>query len=369
MARLGEVPFGCYYGSIDATPLFVILAGAYYERTADRAFLARIWPHVERALTWIDDYGDRDGDGFVEYARLSPSGLIQQGWKDSQDSVFHADGTLADPPIALCEVQAYVYDARIRAARMADALGERSRAERLRSAAERLRVAFEEQFWCEAESTYALALDGRKRPCRVRSSNAGQCLFGGIAAPDRARRVADLTVGPEMFSGWGIRTISSVEARYNPMSYHNGSVWPHDNGLVAAGFSRYGFDDLLAAPFAGLFDASAAMDGNRLPELFCGFHRRAGGGPTMYPVACSPQAWAAGVVFQLIQASLRLSVDADDRRLTIDRAILPPFLTFLRVSNLELPFGEADLLLEQHPLNVSVTVLRKQGDFEVRVVK
>jgi glycogen debranching enzyme len=369
MARLGEVPFGCYYGSVDATPLFVILAGAYYDRTADGVFLARIWPHVDRALAWIDDYGDRDGDGFVEYARLSPSGLIQQGWKDSQDSVFHADGTLAEPPIALCEVQAYVFDARLRAARMADALGEASRAEQLRASAERLRAAFEERFWCEAESTYALALDGRKRPCRVRSSNAGQCLFGGIAAPDRARRVADLMVGPKMFSGWGIRTISSVEARYNPMSYHNGSVWPHDNGLVAAGFSRYGFDDLVAPPFAGLFDASASMAGNRLPELFCGFHRRAGEGPTMYPVACSPQAWAAGVVFQLIQASLRLSIDADERLLTIDRAILPPFLTSLRLLNLELPFGHADLLFEQRPLNTNVSVLRRNGNFDVRVMK
>jgi glycogen debranching enzyme len=369
MARLGEVPFGRYYGSVDATPLFVILAGAYFERTGDRAFLRSLWPHVERALAWIDDYGDRDGDEFVEYVRRSSSGLIQQGWKDSQDSIFHADGALAEPPIALCEVQGYVYDARLHAARMADALGQHARAERLRSKAERLRAAFEEHFWCEEESTYALALDGRKRPCRVRTSNAGHCLFTGIAAPDRARRVADLLLDAEMFSGWGVRTVSAVEARYNPMSYHNGSIWPHDNGLIAAGFSRYHFDDLIPAPFSGLFEASTFMDGHRLPELFCGFHRRPGEGPTLYPVACSPQAWGSGVVFHLIQACLRLSMEAAHRRLCIDRATLPPFLTYLRLLNLELPFGRVDLLFEQRPIDVSVTVLRREGNFEVRIVR
>ena len=369
MARLGEVPFGCYYGSIDATPLFVVLAGAYFERTNDVAFLAELWPHVERALDWIERCGDRDGDGFIEYARQSPTGLVQQGWKDSQDSVFHADGSLAEPPIALCEVQAYVYDARRRAAALADTLGKHERAERLREQAERLRAAFEARFWCEAESTYALALDGRKQPCRVRSSNAGHCLFGGIASPERARRVAEQLVGGDMFSGWGIRTIAPTEVRYNPMSYHNGSVWPHDNGMIAAGFASYGFDDLIDAPFAGLFDASAFMDGHRLPELFCGFHRRGGEGPTSYPVACSPQAWAAGVVFQFVQACLRLSLDAPNRRLCISRATLPPFLTHATIRNLDLPFGKADLLFERHPRDVGVTVLSKTGDFDIAVVK
>lgn len=369
MALLGEVPFGRYYGSVDSTPLFVILAGAYYERTADRAFLERLWPHINRAFAWIDRFGDRDGDGFVEYARRSASGLIQQGWKDSQDSIFHADGSLADAPIALCEVQAYVYDARLRGAIMADALGRHARGDELRRQAERLRAAFEEQFWCEAESTYAIALDGRKQPCRVRSSNAGYCLFGGIAAPDRARRVAEGLTGPEMFSGWGIRTISPAESRYNPMSYHNGSVWPHDNGLIVAGLSRYRLDNLIASPLTGLFDASGTMDGHRLPELFCGFHRRPGEGPTLYPVACAPQAWASGVVFQLIQACVRLSLDSDGRRLCIDRAILPPFLTHMRLLNIELPFGRVDLSFEQQPVDVGVTVLRKRGDFEVVVLK
>ena len=369
MARLGEVPFGRYYGSVDATPLFIVLAGLYVERVGDPVFLAKIWPHVDRALAWIDRYGDRDGDGFVEYARRSPTGLIQQGWKDSSDSVFHADTTLAEGPIALCEVQAFVYDARLRAAWMADTLGHASRATSLRRQAEQLRVAFEDHFWCEAESVYAIALDGQKRPCRVRTSNAGYCLFGGIATRERARRTADTLAGGDMFSGWGIRTVSAVESRYNPMSYHNGSIWPHDNGMIAAGFSRYGFDDLIAAPFSGLFDASVAMDGYRLPELFCGFHRRPHEGPTLYPVACSPQAWASGAVFHLIQSCLRLSVDAPARRLSINRAILPPFLTYLRILNLDLPFGQVDLLFEQQSLDVGVTVLRQQGDFEVQVLK
>jgi len=369
MARLGEVPFGTYYGSVDATPLFVILAGAYFDRTGDRDFLIRLWPHINRALRWIDDYGDRDGDGFVEYARHSPSGLVHQGWKDSKDSVFHADGSLAKGPIALCEVQAYVYDARLRAAEMAEAVGDANRAIALRTAAEMLRSRFEARFWLEELDTYALALDGDKQPCAVRSSNAGHCLFGGIASPERARRIADQLVGRESFSGWGIRTVASSEPRYNPMSYHNGSVWPHDNGIIAAGFSRYAFDHLIAAPFGALFDASLTMDGHRLPELFCGFHRRPGEGPTLYPVACAPQAWASGVAFALIQACLRLSVDAAAHRLCIDRAILPPFITTLRLLNLELAFGSADLQFEQQPLDVSVSVLRRRGEFEIRVVK
>jgi glycogen debranching enzyme len=369
MARLGEVPFGRYYGSVDATPLFVVLAGAYIDRTGDRAFLGQVWPHVERALDWIDRYGDCDGDGFVEYARQSATGLVQQGWKDSQDSIFHADGELAVAPVALCEVQAYVYEARLRAARMADALGHTDRAKTLRRQAEDLRCAFEEHFWCEELGTYAIALDGRKERCKVRSSNAGHALFSGIADRERARSVAEMLVGKEMFSGWGIRTIATPESRYNPMAYHNGSVWPHDTGLSALGFARYGFDDLVMAPFSGLFEASVAVENHRLPELFCGFQRRTGEGPTLYPVACSPQAWASGVVFHLIQACLRLSVDAGERRLSIERASLPPFLTYLRLMNLSLPFGHVDLLFEQHLLDVSVTVLRKHGDFEVRVIK
>ena len=229
MSITGEIPFRRYYGSIDATPLFVMLAGAYYRRTGDRSFIESIWPNVERALEWIDRYGDSDGDGFVEYARKSKHGLIHQGWKDSVDAIFHSDGTSAEAPIALCEVQGYVYAAKCAASELAKILGDAARSRELSKQAETLSRRFEKAFWCEDISSYALALDGQKQPCRVRASNAGHCLFAGIATDEHARRVAITLMEETSFSGWGIRTVGSSEARYNPMSYHNGSIWPHDN--------------------------------------------------------------------------------------------------------------------------------------------
>src|SRR4051812_23672080 len=254
MARLGEVPFAKYYGSVDSTPLFVILAGYYYKRTGDRAFIAGLWPHVDHALRWIDEYGDVDGDGFVEYARRSATGLIQQGWKDSSDSVTHQDGTLADAPIALCEVQGYVFEAKRQGARLAALLGFEDRARAVMGQAKELRERFERAFWCDELATYALALDGGKRSCRVRASNAGHCLFTGIAHPSRARRVAKTLMDDGFFTGWGVRTLAVEEARYNPMSYHNGSVWPHDNAIIGAGLARYGLRAPVARILAGLFD-------------------------------------------------------------------------------------------------------------------
>jgi hypothetical protein len=251
MAALNEVPFARYYGSVDATPLFVMLAGAYYRRTADLAFLKQIWPNIQAALQWIDEYGDRDRDGFVEYQRQSGNGLVHQGWKDSNEAVFHSDGTLAEGPIALCEVQGYVYAAKREAEAMAHVLGKSDLAEKLKDQANSLKLRFEHTFWCEDLSTYALALDGKKRPCRVRASNAGHCLFTGIASPERARRVAQNLLREDFFSGWGIRTLSSREARYNAMSYHNGSVWPHDNALIARGLSRYGLRQEILKIFTG----------------------------------------------------------------------------------------------------------------------
>jgi glycogen debranching enzyme len=226
MAALGEIPFRRYYGSVDSTPLFVILAGAFYRRTGDLDFIHALWPHIELALSWIDVYGDQDGDGFVEYRRRSEKGLVQQGWKDSTDSVFHADGHLAEPPIALCEVQAYVYGAKMAAASLVAALGDPARAEIFRSQAALLKDKFEAKFWCDDISTYALALDHNKAPCRVRTSNASHCLFTRIANHEHAGRVAYTLLSDDSFSGWGVRTVSSNEKRYNPISYHNGSVWP-----------------------------------------------------------------------------------------------------------------------------------------------
>ena len=369
MAGAGEIPFGRYYGSIDATPLFVALAGAYFDRTGDLACIRGIWPQLKRSLDWIDRHGDSDGDGFVEYFRRSARGLVQQGWKDSQDSVFHADGELAEGPIALCEVQAGVYAARHAGARLARALGEDAVASRLVEQAEALRRRFDEAFWCEDLGLYALALDGKKRPCRVRTSNAGQCLLSGIADPGRARRIAQSLMGESFFTGWGIRTVASTERRFNPMSYHNGSVWPHDNALIAAGFARYGYGDYARDVMTGLFDASIAVDLHRLPELFCGFPRRQGESPTLYPVSCSPQAWASGSVLLLLQACLGLSLRAAEKKIMFTRPQLPEYLDQVRIENLRLADARVDLTLTRHRGDVVVEVPRREGRVEVMTVE
>jgi glycogen debranching enzyme len=370
MAVMGEVPFRRYYGSIDATPLFVILAGAYYKRTGDRAFVESIWSNVQRALEWIDRYGDADGDGFVEYSRRSKHGLIHQGWKDSQDSVFHSDGTLAEAPIALCEVQGYVYAAKLAASSLALLLGDGTAARKLKDQAENLRRRFEEIFWCEDISTYALALDGSKRPCRVRTSNAGHCLFAGIATEEHAHRVATTLTDETSFSGWGIRTVATCEARYNPMSYHNGSIWPHDNSLIGSGFARYDLKGSAAMVLAGLMDASIFFDLHRLPELFCGFPRRPGESPTLYPVACAPQAWASGAVFLLLEACLGLDVFAPERRLVFSKPFLPQFLPQISIRDLKIGDASVDLLLTRHDEgDVGVNVLRRNGTLDVVVLK
>jgi glycogen debranching enzyme len=367
MANTGEIPFGRYYGSVDATPLFVFLAGAYYGRTGDIALIRRIWPNVLAALDWIDRYGDADEDGFVEYSRHSKRGLTNQGWKDSWDAVFHADGTLAEGPIALVEVQGYVYAAKTAAARLAGAMGHRDLAEGLEKEAARLRDAFEDRFWTEEKGTYALALDGKKRQCRVRSSNAGHCLFTGIADPPRARKVVNQIMRDDFFSGWGIRTVAATEARYNPMSYHNGSVWPHDNAFVAAGMIRYGAVDPFMRLFAALFDASLFMDGSRLPELFCGFKRREEEGPTLYPVACYPQAWASGASFLFLQACLGLSFEIDRNAVVFNHPHLPSFLQWVQIRDLAFQDSKVDLLLGRYNGDVVLRLLRKDGPAKVVV--
>jgi glycogen debranching enzyme len=369
MAALGEVPFRRYYGSVDATPLFVVLAGAYYERTGDRKFIESIWPSVELALKWIDAYGDMDGDGFVEYFRRSPHGLVHQGWKDSQDSVFHADGTLAEGPIALCEVQGYVYDAKLRASGLASVLGQTKRADELLHQADRLKGRFEEAFWCEELSTYALALDGKKRPCRVRASNAGHCLFSGIATQDRAEHTAQTLLGEDFFSGWGIRTVAASEVRYNPMSYHNGSIWPFDNSIITAGLSRYRLKDLAIKVLAGLFDAVLFLDLYRLPELFCGFHRRSGSGPTLYPLSCAPQSWSAASVFFLIQSCLGLSVNTPRMQVCFSHPLLPNFLRRIWIKNLKVGEASVELLIERHERDVDINIVHKDGNVEIIVIR
>ena len=368
MATLDEIPFRLYYGSVDSTPLFVMLAGAYWRRTADRPFLESIWGNLRRALDWMDHYGDADGDGFVEYCRRSHKGLVQQGWKDSQDSVFHADGRLADGRIALCEVQGYVYAAKRGAAEIARAIGRGPEADALLHQAEVLRERFEEAFWVNDIGMYALALDGAKQPCRVRTSNAGHCLFAGIAGKERARSVAAQFTQPAFFCGWGVRTLAETEVRYNPMSYHNGSVWPHDNAIVAAGLAHYGFKDGAIQVMTGLFESSTFVDLNRLPELFCGFRRRPGKAPTLYPVACSPQSWASGAVFLLLQACLGLEIDASEKRVLFSRPQLPEWLPTVRVGNLRVRDATVDLLLRRQGDSVAVTVSHRHGDVDVVTV-
>jgi len=368
MAILGEVPFALYYGGVDSTPLFVVLAAAYYRRTGDLDFIRSIWPQIKAALGWMAEYGDPDGDGFLSYDRKSVNGLINQGWKDSSDSIFHADGRLAEAPIALAEVQAYAYAAYLGAAELAGQLGETDRAAALKDQADRLSVKFEQAFWLEDLGTYALALDGAKQPCRVAASNAGHVLMGGLAAPDRAARVAERLVAPPSFSDWGIRTVEDSAARYNPMSYHNGSVWPHDNALIGMGFARYGLRAPLLKVMTGMFDASLFMADHRLPELFCGFERRPGSAPTAYPVACIPQAWSSATVFGLLGALLGLSFDPAAKQIKLTRPVLPGWMEDCRISNLRLGDAEVDIQLERRDEDVALHVLRRTGTVEVVII-
>jgi len=369
MARLGEVPFRRYYGTVDATPLFVMLAGQYYERTGDQETIKAIWPNIEAALRWCDEYGDRDGDGFVEYHRETDQGLANQGWKDSHDSIFHADGSGAEGPIALCEVQAYVFAAKQAAARLATTLNQADISNRLAKEAVNLRERFEAAFWCEDISTYALALDGAKRPCRVRASNAGHALFAGIAAPERAHRVARTLMSPDSFSGWGIRTLARGEARYNPMSYHNGSIWPHDNGLIALGMAQYGLKHEAAQVFRALFEVASYQELRRLPELFCGFTRRRHRGPTAYPVACSPQAWAAATPFALLGSSLGLELNHEGNAVRFNDPTLPSFLDEVLIHELRVNASTFDLRLHRYGQDVSLNVLKRAGDARILLAK
>jgi glycogen debranching enzyme len=363
MAALDEVPFGLYYGSTDSTPLFVMLAGAYYERTGDRAFIDAIWPNVHAALDWLDRYGDIDGDGFVESARLTSRGLAQQGWKDSWDSISHADGALPAGPIALCEVQAYAYAAKSAGARLADAFGESDYARELLVQAQTLRNRFNEMYWSEDLASFAVALDGEKRPCGVVASNAGHCLFSGIANEDYAKQIAERLLREDCFSGWGVRTLATAEVRYNPMSYHNGSVWPHDNAIFAAGLANYGLKDAVNQVITGLFDASTYFELRRLPELFCGFRRREGEGPTLYPVACAPQAWAAASVFMMLQACLGLSIDGAAAQVRFGAPTLPAFLDEIRIKNLAVGNARLDLVVDRSFRGIGVE--RREGDADI----
>lgn len=368
MAALDEIPFRNYYGSVDSTPLYIILAGAYYERSGDAYFIRQIWPSIIKALAWLDTWGDRDGDGFVEYAHKSSRGIVQQGWKDSNNSVFHADGVIPEGPIALCEVQGYVYQAKTVGAKLARIVGNSHLAERLASQAATLKEHFNKVFWCDDLESYALALDGNKSLCRVRSSNVGHLLFSGIATREYAERAAKTLMNGDSFSGWGIRTIPCGENRYNPMSYHNGSIWPHDNSIIAMGFANYFLKNKTIDIFNGLFNAAVMFDLHRLPELFCGFPKLPGQAPTAYPVACSPQAWASGTVFYLLQACLGLTFSSEKPQVQFHYPQLPEYIDVVRISNMQVGDGLLDLSLRRHTHDVGINVIRKEGDVEIAVI-
>jgi len=369
MARLGEVPFGRYYGSVDSTPLFIVLAGEYLHRTGDLALIRELQPSLLAALAWIDDYGDSDHDGFIDYAAHARNGLSNQGWKDSVDAVSHKDGTLASSPIALCEVQAYVFAAWNCADFIFQVLQDEGRAARYRSKARELRERFNRTFWLDELGTYALALDGAHVPCQVLASNAGQCLWSGIVESDKAERLARSMLDPHLFAGWGIRTLAEGEVRYNPLSYHNGSVWPHDNALIARGLSRYGFMDAAVRVFNAFFESATLLPLHRLPELYCGFAKTSNLGPVPYPVACSPQAWAVGSVYMMLGALLGLDIDAQQRTLVFRSSQLPCDVKWLHIANWRVGDGVCDMEFRRHGRDVALHVNEKPDGWTVMTLK
>ena len=369
LAATGEVPFGRYYGSVDATPLFLWLLGRYVETTGDLELAEQLWSNVERALVWIEKWGDCDGDMYVEYLRKTPRGLANQGWKDSFDAISHADGTLARPPIALCEVQGYVYAAYTSIAGIATRLGREELAAGLNQHAATLKSRFSHDFWLEHERTVALALDADKRPCRVMSSNAGHCLATDLLNREQAEALAERLMGDDMFTGWGVRTLSSSEHRYNPMSYHNGSVWPHDNALVSAGLARLKKRQDTIRILDGLLQAAGHLKTGSLPELFCGFPRDERLGPVPYPVACHPQAWSAAGIFMIVQAMLGIEVKGFDRKLVIDSPAMPGWLDWLKIGDLKVGDGEVSLMVRRTAEGSSIEIIERRGDVSVEVLK
>jgi glycogen debranching enzyme len=367
MARTGELPHRPYFGTVDATPLWLIVFGATFDWTGDRALVDRLWPNALRALEWIDRYGDRDGDGFVEYERRSPRGLLNQGWKDSSDCIRDRHGRLARTPVALAEVQGYVFDAKRRMAGLARVRGEDELATRLEAEAETLRQRFEAAFWSDEQQFYAMALDGEKQRMDAIGSNAGQCLWSGIVSRDRAALAVDRLMAADMFSGWGIRTYAAGQGGYNPIGYHTGTVWPHDVSLIAAGFKRYGFHDEANLLCGRIFEASQHFAEFRLPELFCGFDRDVSAVPVPYPVACSPQAWAAGSLFLFLETMLGLRPHAAAGELELARPELPEWLAKVTVSNLRVGDADVDLLFHRWRGGTSAEVIRKSQDLSVTI--
>lgn len=366
MSALGEVPFGLYYGGVDTTCLFVALAGAYARRTGDFETIRRLWPNLIAAVGWMRNYGDPQGTGLIAYQRAAETGLSNQGWKDSFDSIFHRDGRFPTGPIALLEVQGYAYAAWKAMAELGQVMGDQTAAE-WNAQAEAVRQRVEDRFWLDDEQFYAVAVDGEGMPCRAIASNAGHLLFSGLPSPERARAVTKRLLGAEFRSGWGVRTLATGQARFNPMSYHNGSVWPHDTALAAAGMARYGERRAVSLLLGEIYSAATHFQ-LRLPELFCGFERRPGEPPIAYPVACLPQAWAAGSVFLMLQAALGLDVDAVAGVVQVDRPMLPAGIDRLNVTGLQLGEASVDLTFAQSGPHTVVIPRRNDGGVSIRTL-
>jgi glycogen debranching enzyme len=372
MARIGAIPHSPYYGTVDATPLFLIGLARYVAWTGDLALFDELRDNVRRALEWIDGDGDSDGDGYVEYQSASEHGLVNQGWKDSGDAIIDEQGHIATPPIALVEVQAYVYAAKLAIADLFDRRDDHATAERLRREAAALRERFDRDFWVESIGCYAMALEARKEPLRVVSSNAGHALWCGIAEPARAAKVADRLMADDMFSGWGVRTLSEQCQGYNPIGYHLGTVWPHDNALIGAGLKRYGFASGACRIFDAISEAAGEFEHHRLPELWTGFSRATYATPIRYPVACHPQAWAAGALPFLLRHLLGIEPAALDKRLLIRRPTLPGSLDWIEVHGIRVGGGDTsvDLRFERKTTGAHearVRVLGVQGEVDVQV--
>ncbi len=368
LTNLGEVPHTPYYGTVDATPLFLILLTELFKWTGDESLINTMIDPMDKALKWISEYGDEDGDLFVEYIRKSPRGLIHQGWKDSGGSICFKDSCDAVPPIALAEVQAYVHAAKKGLSEIYDFLGYEDKASELRDQAKALKKLFNETFWMEQDKCYALALDKEKRPVDAVTSNAGHCLYGEIADPKRARQLVARLMQPDMFSGWGIRTLSKTSANYNPMQYHCGTVWPHDNAIIIAGMKKYGFKEAAVKLAGCLFDAAMWFEDQRLPELFCGFSRRVPHPPVAYPVSCSPQAWAAGSFFMILQSLLGIEPDAPKNKLKIVDPVLPLWLNEVKMEGLKVGRSVLDIEFFRKDDTIKYKVTKKQGDIKVEAV-
>ncbi len=367
MSNAREVPFIPYYGSVDATPLALTLLHEYIRWTLDIDSLRRWWPQARKALEWVRAFTFKGA--FVSYAKQSPTGLVNQGWKDSNDSVMHADGRLATPPIQLCEVQGYAYRALMSMSSLARFLGEAELAQSWRREALEFKALFSERFWDASGSFVHLAMDGSGTPCAVRSSNMGHCLWAEILDAEQAASISDYLLSDSMFTGYGIRTLSKTEIAYNPLSYHNGSVWPHDNSLIMEGLRNYGMIrhlETLALGVMGVLETSADF---RLPELFCGFKKRQNAPPVPYEVACKPQAWAAGSIFLMLKSMLGMSIDLDQNHLVFNSPLLTSQINTLEIRNLQGRDWEIDLVLRRSRTGTVVDVLRKHGNVRVLTVK